>query len=41
LGGSRPPPELFAAADCKFEFSTEAIRPLIQLVWDEWESLSD
>ena len=40
LGGSRPLPELFATADCKFEFGAEAIRPLVQLVRDELESLS-
>jgi oligoendopeptidase F len=40
LGGSRPLPELFAAADCKFEFSAEAIRPLIQLIRDELQRLS-
>jgi len=40
LGGSRPLPELFAAANCKFEFSAEAIRPLVQLIRDELERLS-
>jgi oligoendopeptidase F len=40
LGGSRPLPELFAAADCKFEFSAEAIRPLVQLIRDELDKLS-
>ncbi len=35
LGGSRPLPELFAAAGCKFEFSAATIKPLIQLVRSE------
>jgi len=35
LGGSRPLPELFAAAGCKFEFSRETIKPLVGLVRDE------
>ena len=32
LGGSRPLPELFAAAGCKFEFSRKAMAPLVALV---------
>ncbi|MDR3460575.1 MAG: M3 family oligoendopeptidase [Verrucomicrobiae bacterium] len=39
LGGSRPLPELFAAAGCKFEFSAPAIRPLIQLAGAELKKL--
>jgi oligoendopeptidase F len=35
LGGSRPLPELFAAAGCKFEFSHKTIAPLVKLVRDE------
>ena len=35
LGGSRPLPELFAAAGCKFEFSQKTIAPLVRLVRDE------
>jgi oligoendopeptidase F len=31
LGGSRPLPELFAAAGCHFDFSSQTIQPLIQL----------
>jgi oligoendopeptidase F len=31
LGGSRPLPELFAAAGCKFQFDAATIKPLIQL----------
>ena len=39
LGGSRPLPELFAAAGCRFEFSASAIRPLMELVRTELASL--
>ena len=39
MGGSRPLPELFAAAGCKFEFSAKAIRPLVQLIREELERL--
>jgi len=35
LGGSRPLPELFAAAGCKFQFDAATIRPLIQLANSE------
>lgn len=35
LGGSRPLPELFAAAGCRFEFSRSTIAPLVGLVRDE------
>jgi oligoendopeptidase F len=35
LGGSQPLPQLFAAAGCRFDFSSETIRPLIQRVRDE------
>jgi oligoendopeptidase F len=35
LGGSRPLPELFAAAGCKFQFDAATIRPLIQLAGRE------
>jgi oligoendopeptidase F len=35
LGGSRPLPELFAAAGCKFEFSQKTMAPLVRLVQDE------
>jgi oligoendopeptidase F len=34
LGGSRPLPELFAAAGCRFEFSRETIQPLVELLRD-------
>jgi oligoendopeptidase F len=32
LGGSRPLPELFRAAGCRFDFSRETVKPLIKLV---------
>jgi len=40
LGGSRPLPELFAAAGCPFRFDAATIRPLIQLARDELAKLS-
>jgi oligoendopeptidase F len=39
LGGSRPLPELFAAAGCKFEFSRQTMAPLVKLVRDELAKL--
>jgi oligoendopeptidase F len=39
LGGSRPLPELFAAAGCKFEFDAATIKPLIQLANSELKKL--
>jgi oligoendopeptidase F len=39
LGGSRPLPELFAAAGCKFQFDVATIRPLIQLAGSELAKL--
>jgi oligoendopeptidase F len=39
LGGSRPLPELFAAAGCKFQFDAATIRPLIQLAGSELKKL--
>jgi oligoendopeptidase F len=39
LGGSRPLPELFEAAGCKFEFSAATIKPLIELVRNELAKL--
>ncbi|HEX3799797.1 MAG TPA: M3 family oligoendopeptidase [Verrucomicrobiae bacterium] len=35
LGGSRPLPELFAAAGCKFAFNQETMKPLMNLVRTE------
>lgn len=39
LGGSRPLPELFGAAGCKFEFDRGTIAPLVELVRSELEKL--
>jgi len=39
LGGSRPLPELFAAAGCKFQFDAATIRPLIDLAVNELKKL--
>jgi oligoendopeptidase F len=39
LGGSRPLPELFAAAACKFQFDAATIKPLIQLAGTELKKL--
>lgn len=41
LGGSRPLPELFAAAGCRFAFDTATLQPLIEAVEKEiehWEA---
>lgn len=35
LGNSRPLPELFAAAGCKFEFSDATVRPLTNMIRGE------
>jgi oligoendopeptidase F len=40
LGGSRPLPELFSSAGCKFDFSTETVKPLVKLVETELEKLA-
>jgi oligoendopeptidase F len=39
LGGSRPLPELFQAAGCKFQFDAATIKPLIQLASTELRKL--
>lgn len=39
LGGSRPLPELFEAAGCRFDFSEKTVRPLIQAVMEELAGL--
>ena len=39
LGGSRPLPELFQAAGCRFEFSRDTIQPLVGLVREELAKL--
>ena len=40
LGGSRPLPELFAAADCRFDFSQETLAPLLGMVRRELDRMS-
>jgi oligoendopeptidase F len=40
LGGSRPLPELFSAAGCKFEFSQATMKPLVNLVRTELAKLN-
>lgn len=39
LGGSRPLPELFVAAGCKFQFDAATIRPLVELAQNELAKL--
>jgi oligoendopeptidase F len=39
LGGSRPLPELFAAAGCKFQFDAATIKPLVELAQEELKKL--
>jgi oligoendopeptidase F len=39
LGGSRPLPELFATAGCKFQFDAATIRPLVELTRTELKKL--
>lgn len=39
LGGSRPLPELFETAGCKFDFSVETVRPLAQMLREELAAL--
>jgi oligoendopeptidase F len=41
LGGSRPLPELFAAAGCRFDFTRAAIKPLVRLVNGELRKLGE
>ena len=41
LGGSRPLPELFAAAGCRFDFSRQNVQPLVQLVQNELANLGE
>ena len=39
LGGARPLPELFQAAGCTFDFSAEAVKPLVESVRRELAKL--
>ena len=41
LGGSRPLPELFEAAGCRFDFSRQTVQPLVQLVQSELAGLGE
>ncbi|OQA00176.1 MAG: Oligoendopeptidase F, plasmid [Planctomycetes bacterium ADurb.Bin401] len=41
LGGSKPLPELFAAAGLKFDFSENTVGPLVDAVMREWEKVFD
>ena len=40
LGGSRPLPELFSAAGCRFDFTASTVRPLVQLLRGELTRLA-
>jgi oligoendopeptidase F len=39
LGGTRPLPQLFEAAGIKFDFSSQTLSPLIEMVSGELEQL--
>ena len=39
LGGSRPLPELFAAAGCTFDFSVKTVKPLVEMTRAELSKL--
>ena len=39
LGGSRPLPDLFRAASCRFEFDVNTIRPLARFLREELAKL--
>jgi oligoendopeptidase F len=39
LGGSRPLPELFETAGCRFDFSADTVRPLAKMLRDELGAL--
>ncbi|MEN6386957.1 MAG: M3 family oligoendopeptidase [Phycisphaerales bacterium] len=41
LGGSRPLPELFAAAGLNFDFSAKTVEPLVSAVMQEWEKVKN
>jgi oligoendopeptidase F len=40
LGNSRPLPELFAAAGCRFSFDSATVKPLVDLVKNELAKLN-
>lgn len=39
LGGSRPLPELFASAGCRFDFNPKTVKPLVTLIRNELQAL--
>ncbi len=39
VGGSKPLPNLYEAANIRFDFSPEIIHPLAQAVFDQWKKL--
>ncbi len=39
VGGSMPLPAIYEQANISFDFSPEIIKPLAQLVFDEWKTL--
>jgi oligoendopeptidase F len=41
LGGSRPLPELFQAAGCRFDFTRQTIQPLVRMIQTELTALED
>ncbi len=41
LGGSRPLPELFETAGCRFRFDAETLAPLVKLIQNELARLDD
>jgi oligoendopeptidase F len=41
LGGSRPLPELFEAAGCRFDFSRHTVQPLVRMVQSELANLGE
>jgi oligoendopeptidase F len=41
LGGSRPLPELFEAAEIRFDFSIDTLRPLMELIQQQLSGLPD
>jgi oligoendopeptidase F len=41
LGGTRPLPDLFAAAGIRFDFSQQTLRPLMDALAEELASLPD
>jgi len=40
LGASRPLPELFSAAGCRFDFTVATVKPLVELLRDELAGLA-